>query len=375
MKIVILGPAHPLRGGIAATNESLALALQEAGHEVTVVSFSLQYPGFLFPGKSQFTDDPAPEGLHIHPLVNSINPFSWWKAARFINQIQPELLIVRFWLPFMGPSLGTVCRLVKNSVRKIAITDNVIPHEHRPGDRALTRYFLKSCQGFVTLSRSVQEDIRQFTSKPTRFLFHPLNDQYGEPGTKAAARNQLGWDPDQKIVLFFGLVRAYKGLDLLLQAFGDQRMKESDIHLVVAGEFYDDPEKYQVLIEEHNLHNSVTLINAFISNEDVQHYFNAADLLAQTYHTATQSGITQIAYQFNLPMVVTDVGGLAEMVPDTQAGYVVPKDPEAIANAVYTYFDQGESDRMRSFIEGHKNEFAWSTFVERLIAFAQNPSS
>ncbi|WP_299821190.1 glycosyltransferase [uncultured Pontibacter sp.] len=368
-KVVIVGPAHPLRGGGMATfNERLALAFQEAGDEVEIVTFSLQYPSFLFPGKSQYSDEPAPQGVSIKVLINSVNPISWWKTGRYIQKQKPDLVIFRYWLPFMGPCLGTIARIIRRNKysRILAITDNVVPHEKRPGDIPFTKYFLKACHGFITLSRSVQQDLEHFEpQKPSLYLPHPLYDNFGAAETKEEACAASGLDPKYNYILFFGFIRAYKGLDLLLKAMADDRLKkETNVKLIVAGEFYEDAAPYRQLIQELNLQDQLVLRTDFIPNADVRHYFCAADLVVQPYKHATQSGVTQVAYHFDKPMVVTRVGGLAELVPDKEVGYVVAPEPAAIAGAILQFYTSGDAPALIQHITKYKKRFSWQRFVQ-----------
>ena len=375
-KVVIVGPAHPLRGGGMATfNERLAYAFQEAGDEVEIVTFSLQYPSFLFPGKSQYSDEPAPEGLRIEVLINSVNPISWWKAGSYIKKLKPDLVIFRYWLPFMGPALGTIARIIRSNKysRILAITDNVVPHEKRPGDIPFTKYFLKACHGFVTLSRSVQQDLERFEPrKPSLYLPHPLYDNFGPAETKAEACAALGLDPKYNYLLFFGFIRAYKGLDILLRAMADARLKDvPDLKLIVAGEFYEDAAPYQQLIQELQLQDQLILRTDFIPNAEVRHYFCAADLVVQPYKHATQSGVTQVAYHFDKPMVVTRVGGLAELVPDKEVGYVVEPEPAAIAQAILQFYTSQEAPTLTQNITRYKKRFSWQRFVQSVWELAE----
>ncbi|MFD2513352.1 glycosyltransferase [Pontibacter locisalis] len=374
-KVIIVGPAHPLRGGGMATfNERLAYAFQEEGDEVEIVTFSLQYPSFLFPGKSQYSNEPAPKGLSIKVLINSINPVSWWRAGNYIRKQKPDLVIFRFWLPFMGPALGTIARVVRRNrhSRILAITDNVVPHEKRPGDLTFTKYFLSSCHGFVTMSRSVQQDLEKFEPhKPSLYLPHPLYDNFGVEESKETACKALNLDPSIDYILFFGFIRAYKGLDLLLKAMADQRLeKQTSIKLIVAGEFYEDATPYHRLIEELGLGDRLILKADFIPNAEVRHYFCAADLVVQPYKHATQSGVTQVAYHFNKPMVVTKVGGLAELVPNGEVGYVVEPQPQAIAEAILNFYTSGDKAVLIQNIKKYKKHFSWSRFVEAIKKLA-----
>lgn len=375
-RIVIVGPAHPLRGGGMSTfNERLALAFQEAGDEVEIVSFSLQYPSFLFPGKSQFTSEPAPKGIRIKSLINSVNPISWVRTGNYIREQKPDLVIFRYWLPFMGPALGTIARIVRRNrySRILAITDNVVPHEKRPGDIPFTKYFLSSCHGFLTMSRSVQQDLQHFEpDKPNVYLPHPLYDNFGPAETKAEACSALSLDPKQKYILFFGFIRAYKGLDLLLQALAIPALQAiPDLKLLIAGEFYEDAKPYQELIDKHKLQDRLVLRTDFIPNAEVRHYFCAADLVVQPYKHATQSGVTQVAYHFDKPMVVTDVGGLAELVPHGEVGYVVAPEPEAIEAAILDFYTSTKTEVFTHNIARYKKRFSWSRFVEAVYELGE----
>ena len=368
MKIVILGPAHPFRGGIADTNESLCRALTRKGHQACIFTFSLQYPEFLFPGKTQFSTDPKPDSIEITQQINSINPLNWLMTARKINRMNPDLVIIRYWLPFMAPALGSIARLLKKNIAVIGMTDNIMPHESRPGDRLLTRYFTGSCHGFITLSSTVRDELKVFTSRPAEYFPHPINDQLGEIIDKKTAREKLGLQTEGKYVLFFGIIRKYKGLDLLIRAFSHQKVKKHHIKLLVVGEFYDSPKPYQEMIRQYHLEEQVKLINKFVPGSHIKQYFSAADLVAQTYHTASQSGITQMAYHFERPMLVTDVGGLSEIVPHEKVGYVVEKDPPQIATAIADFFENERFEAFSRQASEEKKKYSWGAFVDKLIS-------
>lgn len=373
---MIVGPAHPLRGGGMSTfNERLAMAFQEAGDEVEIVSFSLQYPSSLFPGKSQFTDEPAPQGITIKSLINSVNPISWVRTGNYIRRQKPDLVIFRFWLPFMGPALGTIARLIRRNrySRILAITDNVVPHEKRPGDVPFTKYFLSACHGFLTMSRAVQQDLQRFEpNKPNVYLPHPLYDNFGPAESKAEACTALKLDPEAKYLLFFGFIRAYKGLDLLLEAMAIPALQAiPDLKLLIAGEFYEEAKPYRDLIEKHGLQDRLVLRTDFIPNAEVRHYFCAADLVVQPYRHATQSGVTQVAYHFDKPMVVTNVGGLSELVPHGEVGYVVEPNPEAIAAAILDFYTSAKAAVFAQNISRYKERFSWSRFVEAVYELGE----
>ena len=371
MRIVILGTAYPYRGGLAAFNERLAHEALAAGDQVEVLTFTMQYPDFLFPGKTQYSDDPAPKDLSIRRVMNSINPLSWLRTGRMMRRMKPDLLIIKFWIPLMAPCLGTIARIAKRGgTRVVSVLDNVIPHEPKPWDGVLIRYFIRSVDGFVAMSESVRQDCLRFISKkhPKRVELcpHPLYDNFGEIVDKAEARRQLGLPETGKILLFFGFIRDYKGLDLLLRAYADARLQNEQVHLVVAGEFYNNSEKYYALEKELGLKQPVIWRTEFIPDEQVRVYFSAADLIVQPYKTATQSGVTQIAYHFRKPMLVTNVGGLAEIVPNGEVGYVTAVDPQAIADALADFCAREDSECFRMGIEEERQKYSWSRMLQTI---------
>ena len=266
--IVLVGSAYPLRGGgISTFNELLATKLQDAGHQVKIVTFSLQYPNFLFPGKTQYALEPRAEHLNIEVSLNSINPFSWIKVGRKIKRESPDVVIFRYWTPFIAPCLGKVGRIIRKNkkTKVVAIADNVIPHETSFYDKPLTQYFVNSCDGFVTMSEAVLKDLEQFdTSKPALYNPHPMYENFGPALSKASSKEILGLELDGKYLLFFGFIRKYKGLDILLKAFADKRIQEAGIKLIIAGEYYDKPGEYQKIIAEHNLGDAIVQVNDFI---------------------------------------------------------------------------------------------------------------
>lgn len=371
-KVIIIGPAHPLRGGLATFNQRLAKEFNDRGDDCSICSFSLQYPSFLFPGKTQFTDEPAPAGIKIHPVINSINPFNWIKIGNRLKKERPDLIIVRFWLPFMGPALGTILRRVKKNkhTKIICIADNVIPHEKRPGDKPFTSYFLKSCDAFVTMSEKVMSDLRLFEkNKPAQLVSHPLYDNFGAILPKQEARNHLGLPATEKIILFFGFIRRYKGFDLLLEAMATALLKNAGIKLLVAGEFYEDEKPYREQIEKLQLNDSLILKTDFIPDSEVKYYLCAADAVIQPYRNATQSGVTPLAYHFEKPMVVTNVGGLPSLVPHEKVGLVVEPNPEAIAEGILRFYQLGE-DYFIPHLRSEKEKYSWASLVQAITKLA-----
>lgn len=367
-KILILGPAWPYRGGLAAYNERLAEELQKDA-DVEIWTFTLQYPKFLFPGKSQYATEPAPPHLKISRRINSINPLNWLKLGRQIRKMKPDLIIAKYWLPLMGPALGSLIRLGKRgNTKAFSILDNVVPHEKRPGDVAFTKYFLKPVDAFIAMSQSVLDDLKVFEpNKPVSLIPHPIYDNYGTPISKAAARAVLKLDAGKKYILFFGFIRQYKGLDLLLQAMADERLKQLDVHLVVAGEYYEDPAPYNELLAKLQLGDRVLMHTDFIPNDAVKNYFCAADLVVQPYKSATQSGISQIAYHFEKPMVVTRVGGLLEMVPDNVVGFQCEPEPADIAAKIEQYYVENREADMTAAVHVEKEKYSWDRLAKEIL--------
>lgn len=372
-KVIIIGSAWPLRGGgIATFNERLARAFMQEGHEVIIYSFSLQYPSFLFPGKSQFGNEPRPADLHIKSIINSVNPFNWFRSGNAIRREKADLIVVRYWLPFMGPCLGTILRVVKKNYHSkiVCIADNVVPHEKRVGDAAFTRYFIKPVDAFITLSEKVLQDLTLFTRKPALATVHPLYDNFGEPISKTEARSALGIPLDKPIILFFGFIRPYKGLDLLLKAMTVLKQKGKAPLLLIAGEFYENREQYEQLIDELDIRDLLILRTDFIPDNKVRNYICAADFVIQPYKHATQSGITPLSYHFEKPMLVTHVGALPAMVPHEKVGIVTAPEPEAIAHGIEQLYSLGEAHFL-FHLRNEKKKYNWQLLTDSIWRLAE----
>ncbi len=371
MNIIIVGTAHPYRGGLAAFNERLALQFQKEGHHVEMYTFTLQYPGFLFPGKTQFTNDPAPAGLTISRKINSCNPFNWIKVGNQIRNKKPDMVVFAYWMSFMAPCFGTIAKQIRKNhkTRCIGLIHNMIPHEPNVLDKYLPPYFVKHMDGFTTLSHAVIKDIDQFDkhNKPKSWAPHPIYDHYGELIDKIEARKQLGLSADGKYVLFFGFIRDYKGLDLLIDAFGDLRLQDMGVRLLVAGEFYGDPQPYLNRIRSLDISDIVILHNDYIPDNKVNLYFRACDIVAQPYKTATQSGVTQVAFHFECPMLVTNVGGLPEIVPDGKIGYVVNPDAQDIADALVRYYKENKEEEFTAGVREEKRKYGWDRMTAAVL--------
>jgi len=370
LKIRIIGTAWPFRGGLAAYNERLAKEFLKTGHQVIIETFKLQYPSLLFPGKSQYATWDKPEEPEIRKSLNSVNPFNWIRTGLRIRKDNADLVIIKYWIPFMSPCFSTLARIIRGNrnTKVICIADNIIPHEKRPGDILLTRIFMKSIDGIVTMSKSVSDDVLKFRKDlPSRLSPHPMFDDYGEPLERQAALEKLGLDPGYRYLLFFGFIRDYKGLDWLLQAFADENLRKLPLKLIVAGEFYTDSKPYLDLIEQLNLKNDVILRTTFISNDEVNRYFCASDLVVQPYKHATQSGVTQIGYYFDKPMLVTKVGGLSEIIPHNRVGYVVDPRPAAIADAIFDFFQNDRKGEFEKNVRNEKQKYLWGNMVNAIL--------
>ena len=370
MKIAILGTAYPYRGGIAAFNERLAKELIAEGHQLTIHTFKLQYPNFLFPGKTQFSSARKPQNINIERRINSINPINWITTGLSLRKENYDIVIIPFWLPFMGASLGTLSRLLKSKkTQLLCIAHNIIPHELRIGDKMLTRYFIKKIDGFLAMTQKVLDDLKLFDKNSPKVLTpHPIYDNFGEIEPREKAIESLKLNQDYRYILFFGLIRDYKGLDLLLEAFSDTEIREKNIKLIIAGEYYSEQAPYKILIEKYNLEQDIIQVEQFIPDSEVHLYFNACDLVVQPYKSATQSGVTQIAYHFNKPMIVTDVGGLKEMCPDGKVGYVVSPNANEIKKAILKFFNKTNINKMIENINQIKEQYSWSIFTKKLLA-------
>ena len=368
MNIILLGTAYPFRGGLATFNERLARQLQAEGHQVEVITFTLQYPSFLFPGKTQYSSEQPPTDLHITQRVNSCNPFNWLRVGRYIRRQQPDLLITCYWMAFFAPCYSIIERIAKRNgkTRAIALVHNMIPHEPSLLDKLFAPFYVRSTDGFVALSDSVVQDINHFdkNNKPKTSYPHPIYDHYGDPMTKQEACQALNLDPNNQYMLFFGLVRAYKGLDLLLDAFGQVKDRLPNLQLIIAGEFYEDEDKYRTQIANNQLTDRVIIRNEFIADADLRKYFGAADLIVQPYKSATQSGVTQVAFHFEKPMLVTNVGGLGEIVHDRKMGYAVAPQADAIAEAIADYYTHDRQADYTEYLILQKENYSWEKLAD-----------
>jgi Glycosyltransferase len=365
-----------LRGGLASFNERLCRAFIQEGHRAKITTFSLQYPNFLFPGTTQYSDEKKPTDIQIDIKINSINALNWIRIGLQLKRLKPDIIVVRYWLPFMGPCLGTILRIVKKNIftKVICIADNIIPHEKRPGDTLFTRYFVRPIDAFLTMSEKVRADLKFFSSKPSRFIPHPLYDNFGEKVHKHEAREKLGLKNDVFTFLFFGFIRKYKGLDMLIEAVNElnkqEFLKNNNINILVAGEFYEEATPYLEAIQQYELQDFFVLHTHFIADSWVKYYLSAADCVVQPYHHATQSGVTPLAYHFEVPMIVTKVGALPDMVPPS-VGHVCEPNPNSLAKAMMEMTQQ-TLENFEQAIKIEKQKYSWHRIVEAVLYLAED---
>lgn len=372
MKIAILSCFYPYRGGISQFNSAL---MNELGreHDVRAFNFKRQYPGFLFPGKTQYvTEDDDLSPVESTPVLDTLNPYTWGQTAKAIKEWNPDVLILRYWMSWFAPSLGFVARRMDPSCKVIAIMDNVIPHETHFFDKFLTRYFLSGVDGCVTMCTEVSQDLLKW-KKDAKYIVqrHPVYDNFGEKIPREEAERILGLPSGKKNLLFFGLIRDYKGLDILIDAF--DRISPN-YELIIAGEPYGSFEKYQRQIDASPGRKRIHVFPKFISNSEVKLYFSAADVTVLPYKSATQSGISAVSFHFDVPMIVTDVGGLKETVGDTGTGLVSPSaTPAFIAQKIDQFFDNPSLRKTCvENIRKEKEALSWETFTKALVQFAQS---
>jgi glycosyltransferase involved in cell wall biosynthesis len=376
MDILILGTAYPLRGGIAHYNALLAVYLGKR-HHIQIITFKRQYPAFLFPGKTQQETGDAGIAVPSEQLVDSINPFNWIRIGFQLRRRLPDAVVFKYWLPFFGPCFGTICRIIKwrRPTRVIAVCDNVIPHERRIGDRVFTRYAFRPVDGFIVQSETVEKDLLGMVQNPLyRKVAHPVYEIFGSALPKKEARERLHLKKD-RVLLFFGYVRPYKGLHTLIDAM--KKVRQSlDVTLLVVGEFYDPEAAYRTHIAREGLDDVIRVVSDYVPNESVAEYFSAADVVVLPYLAATQSGIAQIAYNFGKPVIATNVGGLAETLIDGVSGLIVPpKSPDALAGAILDFYQKNLEP---VFVEGVKKErqkYSWENLVSAIEELASTEST
>ena len=369
---LIIGPAYPFRGGIAETQHQLALALQNKGKRVELVTFTKLYPKIIFPGKTQLSQESAPDGLIIKSLLHAYNPLKWSQVLNYIKSKSPRVVVFRYYTPFLALAYAGIAKKLPDGIKKIALVDNWIPHEKRRFDKKLNALLAKQMDAFTSLSPFVAKQIEKNFTGPVWAGFHPINRNLCTKIPQQKAKSILSWDADVAYVLFFGLIRKYKGLELLIQAFDSPELKKKNIKLYVAGECYENESKYIHLIESLELQNQIVLDFNFKNNSQIQQLFSAASLVAQTYHTATQSGVTPLAYCYEKPLLVSDIEGLRTPIEKDQTGLVVKKKPEAIAAGIIKLLEKQEYNRFEKNIKKASEKYSWKSYSDQWDEFVSN---
>ena len=367
---ILIGPAFPFRGGISNTNHELIQEIQKKFKNSFIITFKKLYPNFIFPGKNQFSNENKPLKINIERHLTSYNPMSWIKTAKRINKFNPKAVIFRYYTPFLAPAYFFINILISNKIKKIALVDNWKPHESFLFDNFLNKLFGIKITGFVSLSKNVSNQIRLNFKKPILTLFHPINQNLPIPISKSNARKILKWPKERKTILFYGLIRKYKGLDLLINSIIEEPLKKSQIHLVIAGEFYEPKEKYLKLISKNNLDKRISIYDEYIDNEMTKHLFCASDAVIQTYHSSTQSGVTPLAYFYSTPVLVSKIDGLKDPVLKDKSGIVSEKSTKKISRNILKLLNN--LNYYTKNIEKTKSNYKWKKFAYELEKFIYN---
>ena len=367
---LIIGPAHPYRGGIADTQHELTKVLQEQGKTVKLFTFTKLYPEFLFPGSSSLSLSKAPEGLIIKQYIHAYFPIGWKKVAKKINKLNPKTVVFRYYTPFLAPVYGMIAKKIKSSTKKIALVDNWIPHETKIWDSFLNRYFEKQMDGFTTLSDNVAKQVKKNSLKPVWTGFHPISNSLSEPINKSLARKKMAISEKTKVVLFFGLIRKYKGLELIIKAFNEAPLKKkNNIVLYIVGECYENPKKYTDLVTQLGISDRIIFDLTFKNSKEIALIFSASDIVAQTYHSATQSGITPFAYFYQKPILISDIEGLKAPIEKDKTGEWTPKEPKEIAINIKNMLEDNNYMRYQKNLAKVKNDYLWSSFAKKWDTF------
>ena len=371
MKVIIIGSAYPYRGGIAHYTGLLYKALLKRGHVVKVITFKRQYPKILFPGKTQIESGQLTEKIETLQLIDSVNPFNWFRVGFKVAFEKPDIVIFKYWMPFFAPCFGSIAFIAKvfSKAKIIFICHNIIPHEKTIFDTVLTKFAFLFVDHFIVQSSAVESDLLKVKPGASyKKVYHPVYEIFGAPIEKVKARQVLGLRPDDKVLLFFGYIREYKGLDILLRAMKFV-LANFQVKLLVVGEFYEKPQKYYQIVEEEGIADFVIFRDEYVPSEEVGVYFSASDVVVLPYKSATQSGIVQIAYNFNKPVIATNVGGLPEVVLDGKTGFIVEPSPEKIAEAIVKFFKEALADEFSKNVEVEKRKYSWDVLVEAIESF------
>ncbi len=370
--VLLLGPSYPYRGGIAETQNEFAITLKNLDYEVYVWTFKFQYPSAFFPGKTQISKDLKPNELNIERKIHSMNPLNWIKLAREINKIKPKYLFLRYWTPFLAPCWFNIGKRISKETKVIGLVDNWIPHETKFSDRFLNNLFEKTCDCFVTLSSYVSNQIKQSSSKNILSSFHPINNLLPDSIEEKIAYKKLNLNPEKEYILFAGLIRKYKGLDLLVDAFRKISKEMPKLELIIAGEFYDDKRKYYNLIENYKIENKVKIFANFQTKDDLRDLFCASKIVILPYKSASQSGITPLAYKYLKPIVATDIPGLSKQISEDQTGIICKINPDSIADGIKKALAPKNYLKMKDKISTKRKNYTWEKFTLNTIHFLKS---
>ena len=365
LDFLFLGPVHPYRGGIADTQLALGEELKKQGFTIQMWNFSHLYPSILFPGESQFSDEEKTITANVHQKIHAYNPWQWNKIAKEINALQPKTVIFRDWTPFLAPAWTYIAQKLSAKIRKIGWVDNWIAHEPKPWDRWMTKRFEKQMHGFTTLSKAIGQQITQASKKAVWSGFHPIDSNLPKKVSRSLARKHLEYNSESTLILFFGLIRPYKGLDILLRALQDR----SSIHLFIAGESYENEKKYRLLIEQMGLEKRVQWDNRFVRHQEAAYYFSACDGVVLPYRNASQSGVVSLAYHFETPLLVTNHEGIATPVRKNQTGVVCQPTPRAIAKGIQELVDPNNNLTFRKNLRQTKTDYNWEKYAKEFSHF------
>jgi len=376
VKVVLVGPTYPFRGGIAHYTTMLYHELAVRGHQVTLYSFKRQYPRWLFPGQTDRDPSVSKLDAPCEYTLDSLNPFTWWATARAIRRSSPAVLILQWWVSFFAPIWNLLAWLARRAeIKVVFICHNVLPHEQQSWDAWLARWALRQANGFIVQSQ--EEKARLLTllpGRPVEIVLHPIYDMFAQQAIpQDMARQRLGLPQHAAVLLFFGFVREYKGLRVLLEAMPAVRARLPDIRLLIAGEFWQDKQTYLDQIKRLGIGQNVVVVDSYISNEEVPVYFSAADVLVLPYTQVTQSGVVQLAFGFGLPVITTQTGGLSEIVTDCRTGLLVPpQDTEALEHAICRFFVEGLGMQLGAGIRAQRQNFGWARLATAIERFSRD---
>ena len=366
LDLVLLGPAPPYRGGIADTQVHFAKALQKQKKSVELWTFTTLYPSLIFPGKTQFSTENIEPSVRIHRKIHAFFPLHWKNIAQELNEISPKVVVFRYWTPYLALCWSGIAKHLDPKIKRIALVDNWRPHESHPWDNWLNRKLSMHMDAFSCLSEVVKKEIETHTEKPVWGKMHPISQDLPPKIDQVKARKTLGINPKDDYLLFFGLIRPYKGLDLLIEALASLSNKK----LLIVGECYENTKKYTRLVQRLKLEERVIFENRFVSLSKAAQYFSAASAVVLPYKSATQSGVLSMAYHYTVPLIVTDHPGISQPVKNDETGIVCAPSAMAVAEAIKKLDSSQEIEKFKKNMEDSKSNYSWENFIKEWIAFA-----